>query len=691
MAFLKRLGRKLRGWALSRRALRCAVVLLCLAGLAWLATWLGQRSLRTPARKRAVQAWLDDTFNADVAILGDMTVRLNLVRDSRLVLDDVEIEHPNPVFPGKFARIGSLGVWAPPWSAAGLFPGSLNFRARDVRVEIEQAASGEWSHDGLMRPLASGDSELPFPMPKMRHWDLSLERVHLDLRRRGYELGLDMNARVTGRQGRDSIRFHADSVPFTFGLAESADTSESPDSSDASSVENRRRGVAASVNLGLRLGEDPGSLPAPIPGDSRAAVTNLPIAMLPFIATGIPMEDSAGVFNGLIRYDRHEQAAGSVFIEGELNDAPLAVFGLPRSAPLRLNWPLSPAPGAKLGADIHMGPSGFGAFAMTIPLADDGRPEALSMRGDLAQLDDVPGFFRNFSRWPDWLSRTFPLIEWRTGKWRGFGWEGENLVLALSRGAAGMNLSGEAELLGGRARLSMTPGQADTAIAVSAENLDGAALAAQVSRLLPAPFQAKTRGSSVSLSWRGLPDDAGALSEWGAGIVWTDLAVDVTGSGTWWHSLSRVPEAVALALPEWGGGDGAELMALSAVKEIELDQLSVVVDKGVNGTLTAEFRAFGDALGQATGFVEQRGDGSIEGEILFTGESAMLAAAEQANPELAFILRLLANGFTGLRVAFRHDAERGGNFIFPFLQDALEIRETLSRREEEGGEREGGE
>jgi hypothetical protein len=169
-------------------------------------------------------------------------------------------------------------------------------------------------------------------------------------------------------------------------------------------------------------------------------------------------------------------------------------------------------------------------------------------------------------------------------------------------------------------------------------------------------------------------------------MVWADPVVDVAGSGTWWHSLARLPEAVLLALPEWGGGDGAELAALAARGAIELDQLSLVVEKMADGRLGVEVRAFGDVTGQATGMIERSADGVITGEILFSGESALLAAARSANPELGAVLSLLANGSQGLRIAFRHDAESGGEFIFPFLQDALELKATMEQANGGGAE-----
>ncbi len=656
----------LRRFLFSRRALRWGAVLVAAAAAVALALWLAERSFASPARKRAVQAWLDGAINADVAVLGDMRMRLNLFRDSGLVLTDVEIEHPNPVFPGKLARIGRLGAWAPPWSAAGILPGSVAFLAENVRIGIEQAASGEWSHDGLMQPLDAAHAEMPFPMPNIRHWDMDIKNGHLDLRRRGYALELDADARVAGRAGREWFHLGANSVPFAFGRAD---------------AEERKTGTLDRIGLRLLFGDGVASLPVPVPGQCEALVSGLPVSILPFLATGIPMEDSAGVFNGVIRYDTNGDAAGTVFVDGELRDAPLAVFGLPRNSPLRLSWPIAPKPGAKIRADLRMGPSGFGAFTMTIPLADDGRPEGLNVRGDVAALDEIPGFFLQYPLWPDWLSRTFPLIEWRAGKWRGFGWEGEDIVLSLSRGAAGMNLSGTANLLGGRARLTMAPGQDGVPVTVASESLDGAAVAERLSRQLPAQFRTKIRGSAASASVRGLPDGGGGLSEWEAGIVWSDPVVDVAASGSWWASLARVPEAMAMALPEWGGGDGAELRALAGAKEFALRQLSVVAKKTADGALSVEFRAFGDAVGQAAGLLEYHPDGTIEGEVLVTGESGGLAAVERANPEFARVLRLLANGSTGLRMAFRHDAERGGEFIFPFLRDALTLRESLRSRD----------
>ena len=653
----------------SARNLRWGAVVLSLAGLIYLATWLTQRSLSTPAKKQAMRSWLDNALNADVSLLGDMVVRFNVVRDSRVVLHNVEIEHPNPMFPGKLATVRRMGAWVPPWSVTGLVSGDMDLLFQDMRLEFEQNAAGEWSHDGVMQPLASGNAPFPFPYPKIKRWKAEVKSCDLAIRRRGYELNIAVLAEIFGRRGADTIGVHADSLSFTFGDTETGSSSS---------------GRAGPLDLRLKLGEERGSLPQPIPGSCRVTVASLPVSTLPFFVGGIPMHDSPGTFHGLIRYDKHEEAEGELFFEGELNDAPLGVFGLPRRAPLRLTWPVHPKAGGNLQAQLRMGPAGFGAFEITIPLDDVGRPKLLAMRGGVAVLDDIPAFFTTYSEWPRWLSLAFPGIEWKSSRWFGFGWEGSNLQLGLSRSTGGLNLNGEAEMLGGRVRLSMTPDQRGNPITIAAERLDAALFADKLSRLMPEAFRTRITGSHVNLTWRGYPDEKGGIPEWGTGMVWAKPVISIAGGGEWWRGMAHLTRAIADALPEWGGGDPNELMKLADRRTIELDQLSIVSEKGGDGSMAVEFRAYGESFGQATGLFELRRDGTVEGEYLLAGVSDILQAAARANPDLGLALDLLANDSPGLRVAFRQEPGEEMLFYFPFLLDAELVRNALQGAGENG-------
>lgn len=649
------------------RALRWgAAIALTLLLLGWLASWLLERSLGTPAKKRAMQSWLDENLNADVSISGDMAVRIGLLHRSRLVFHDIEVEHPNPVgFSGKMARIERASTRVSPWAVARLYPGSLELSFQNAQFAFEQNEAGEWSHDGLMRPLAKGNAAFPFVVPRFSDWQATFRKSGLSVRRRGYELKVDIDGTIADRARRDYMRFHADNMPFRFGQADSPDVSS---------------GSAGPVNLRLLPATTKGEAPLPAAGHCSATVKDLPISILPFVVDGIPMDESPGAFNGLIRFDEHPDAAGAIFVEGELVDAPLSVFGLPRNAALRVLWPVHPEKD-NLQARIHMGPQGFGAFEMNIAMNPRGLPRLLAMRGNFAELDAVPLFFSRYLRWPDWLSRTFPSIEWRAAKWRGFGWNGDNLRLSLSRGTAGMNLVGEAETMGGRVRLSMTPDQADAPITIAAERLDAGQFAAKMLRILPGPFQAQIAGAHVNLSWRGFPDADGDLADWGTGMVWAKPVVDMKASGTWWRGMLGVADAVADDLPRWGGGDDAELRALTRLPAIPLDQVSMVVEKESNGVMGIEFRAFGDVLGQVTGLIERRRDGVVEGEYLLAGSSRLLTEVAKINKPLSLALNLLANDSPGLRVSFRVEPGQEPQFAYPFLEDARRVFEELVRQE----------
>lgn len=649
-----------------RRLLRWGAVAFALVCAAWLVTWLAQRSLSTPAKKRAMQAWLDENLNADVLFSDDsdaMSVRVNVLRDSRLVLRQTEIEHPNPVFSGKFARIQRMGAWVPPLALLGVIPGELELQFRELVLNMEQGENGEWSHQGLMRPLASGHAPFPFPVPKISRWRAYVEDSRLVLRRRGYEFTLDVEGEVNGRPGRDTISAHADSAEYLFGRVDS----------DA-----KVRGTAGPVNLVMQLGDGRGDLPLPIPGRCEVGVKGLPVFALPFFVQGIPMDEGPGVFDGVIRYDSHPGAVGALFMEGELKDIPLAVFGLPRSAPFRLSWPIGPEQDG-LEARVHMGPAGYGAFEMVIRLDASGQPRLLAMRGDVAALDDVPAFFTRHSRWPDWLSRVFPRLRWQTGRWRGFGWQGDNLVLELSRTMAGMTLNGEGEMLGGKVRLSMSPDQVDAPITVAAEKLDPVQLSSKLSQLMPDVFRAHILGGNVNLTWRGFPAGDGALDEWGAGMVWAKPTVDLRGSGAFWQSMTGVTRSIAGALPQWGGGDDSELRAMADQTSIPLDQLSIVSERGLDGSMVVEFRAYGGSFGQITGIIERRRDSSVEGEFFLAGASGVLDAVERANPSFARALDFLANDAPGLRVSFQLKPEGEMEFTPHFLDDAKRIHEELQK------------
>lgn len=642
--------------------MRCGVVFFMLVCLISLAGWLYQRSLQTPNKKRALQSWMDERLNADVSIQGDMIVRTNILRDSRLFLHNVEVEHPNPIFLGKFARIGRAAFWAPLWAMTHIYPGRLDALFSRAFVTVEQSDFDEWSCEGLLQPLSMGQSRFPFPMPAISDWRALVEESALTLRRRGYELRVNLNCVLSGRPSSNQVAIHGESCGFTFG--KTAEESKP------------FFGVASPINLRFRLGEKPGDLPLLVPGRCSVRVKNLPVTALPFFIGGIPMESTSGTFQGLIRYDEHPDATGALHVDGELNDAPLSALGLPRNTPFRLVWPIGPN-SDNAQANLRMGPSGFGGFEMTVSLDSEGKPKQLGMRGDIVDLDALPAVFSKYSHWPDWLTRMFPRISLRTGSWRGFDWRGENLQLSLSRSTAGMNLSGEGEMMGGRVRLSMSPEQPDSPITIAAERLDPVRLSIRLSRALPEPFRVRINGSSVNLTWRGYPSPTGKWEEWGTGMVWAKPIVDISSSGEFWRIVSGISKAIADVVPEWGGGNVREILALSREGGLPLEQLSVVSESDNDGGVGVEFRAYGDSFGQATGLVERRSDGMVEGGFVLAGPSRLLRAVEKANPELAHVLELLANESAGLRIRFTMEPDGTLTFSYPFLDDALKLREEL--------------
>lgn len=644
-----------------RRLLRWTVTVLLIVACVWLVAWLLERSLQSSSKRRAIQSWLDNKLNADVSNIGDMVVRLNLVRRSRLDLREMEIEHSNPLFPGKFAVVHRAVAASPPWAVARIWPGKLYLRLVSPVITLEENEAGEWSSAGLLQPRSTAELPFPFPIPKISGCEAEIENAKLIVRRHGYEMKLDIDGELTGRAGSGQATLHANKNPFTFG-AVGADR-------------NLEGSVGPSI-MRFSLGSEGLLIPQPVAGGIEVKVTGLPVSSLPFFVGGIPLDTVTGSFNGLVSYQEHAHANGAIFLDGQLTDASLTLFGLPRQAPVRVTWPIRPT-GNESRAEVRMGPSGFGAFEISIPLDADGNPRLLSMRGDVAALDGIPALFTRHSRWPDWLSRTFPRIEWRAGTWLGFGWTGSNMQLRLYRSTIGLNLSGEGEMMGGRVRLAMIPDQPETPITIAAEKLDAQLLTVKISQMLPEPFQTHLTGSHVNLTWRGFQSTAGEIDEWATGLVFAKPVIDVAASGKWWRSLSEIARAIAAALPEWGGGDAAELLEIAKLTVIRFDQLSLVSERESDGDVAVEFRAYGEAVGQATGMLEKRANGLVEGEFLLAGPSVLLDAAEKANPDLGNALRLLANDSMGLRVVFKIEPGGQPEFVFPFLDDAKRIHEDL--------------
>lgn len=659
-----------------RWALRWGLAVLLLAGFAWLAVWLTERTYKSANKRRNLQSWLEDSLNTDVSILDGMVVRLNLVRPSRLELRKVEVDHPNAIFPGKFVTLDRVGVWPPPWSVFHLWDSRLDIAAEGMVVNIEENESGEWNTAGLMNPLAAADSAFPFPIPKFTRWRATLSGTELVFSRPDGELRFDMDAEITGAVGGDEVTLRARNVAFNYVLDEG---------------EAGRSGGIDAFTLTARLGRRAGGSPSIVPVHCEARIRDLPISMLPFLFGRIPLERTPGLFTGQLALKETAAGSGShqLTIAGEIRDAPLSLFGLPGTAAVRVDWPFGRA-AADGEARMHFGPSGFGGFDMSIPLDSQGKPRLLAMRGDVAALDDLPSLLTRHSRWLDWLSLTFPAVEWHSGKWLGFGWSGNDMQLALTRTGAGLNLSGEAELLQGKVRLAMTPGQGPGQITLAAEKMDAQLLAVKLSQTLPEWYRVPLTGQGASFTWRGTYADEGGERNggWSLALVFAKPVIDPKGGGEWWRRLLDVPVAIADALPGWGGGDPEPLRRFGAGGPLALEQLSVVTERAPSGAKRVEFVTFGERLGEAGGWFEDRPGKPVAGEIYFTGDSALLSAVEKANRIFGLTLRLLAKRSLGLRLTFAVDPEKGPEFKLPFLDDAKSLGMELEQRaaRAEGGE-----
>ena len=657
-----------------RRWIKLTAPVVALIALLWLAAWLVQRSYNSSIRQRQLQDWLDQSLNADVSQLGRLRLRVNVVRNSRLYINKLEVEHPNPLFPGTFLTLGEIVARVPFYALFRLKSGDLSLNILKLRALFEQNEMGEWNADGFMQPLSQRRVAFPFPIPALSGFSGVLRESELVIRRRGYEIrfALDLGMEYSGESRRFTIR--AANIPFTFTHLESGKTFNSTISSSVASVL-----FASGSAWPFRFS----------PENCEFRIDNLSMSALPFFFAGLPAEMLPGTLAGLLRIADDGKNGTWATLEGEIRDMPLTLFGLPRKAPIRLRIPLG-ASSAERAATVRLGPSGYGGFDLNIPINEQGKPKGLSMHGDIISIEDVASVFSDGGNWAEWLSSMLPSIVWRARKFVGFGWEGENFRLDLSRSTGGMNLLGEAEMMGGMVKMAVNPGkETPLRVTVAAKDLDAKALTAKLAKLIPEPWAASLVEGKGSLTWRGELGAPNGKGEWNFGFVVNKPEIDVAASGEWWRTFAALPEVLADALPGWGGGSGDELRSMAAAGRLHLEQLSIVSVGGQEDGVRVEFVAQGMGNDEIGGWVEKTGDTGMRGELFYVGVTDLIDAAARANPEMGKVLGMMSNTPVGLQASFTYQPDGGLKFTYPFLREAQRLRGEIDRmsREEEAAAR----
>lgn len=312
---------------------------------------------------------------------------------------------------------------------------------------------------------------------------------------------------------------------------------------------------------------------------------------------------------------------------------------------------------------------------MILPFDSQGAPKLLEMHGDVAALADVPALFNRYLPWLDWMSRVFPVIEWKAGTWLGFGWSGENLAVTLSRSTAGMNLFGEAAMMDGRVRVAMNPGHGNGIVTVAAERLDPQLLAVKLSQSLADNWKVALSGSHCNLTWRGyLPGD-GRENDWSSTLVVSRPRVDAGNSGGWWRGVREIVTKVAEAIRR-RGGEPARLEALLEDGEMSSEQFSAVSAGGADG-VAVEFLSHGGPIGEVAGEIEKGADGHWKGRLTMVGASGLIEAAKADDPEFGRALDMLAATQDGLAVTFAEDGDGGIGFHYRFLDDAARLMRDM--------------
>ncbi|MDR0361919.1 MAG: hypothetical protein LBJ46_04430 [Planctomycetota bacterium] len=644
-----------------RRVIKWAAFVLFLAGCAWMALWFTERSLNSHRRQRRLQSWLDERLNADVSLLRQVRVHLNPLRSSRLTASDIEIEHPNVIFPGKFVILRQASVWTEPLALLGVSADRLRVRLDGLKMAVEENDSREWSAAGLLDPIMQPDKKFPYPVPSISGWELRLANSVLFLRRRGFELALNLDLAMASA-GSNRVILQPTRIPFTLRR-------DNPD--------GEYHGEITSSTASFKILAASGADLELAPEHCEFKVSGLPLAILPFFMRALPIDELPGEFHGMIRFEDSPEGGMAAVCEGEIRDASLSIVGLPRSAPIRIVWPLGDL--VDRTASVRMGPAGYGGFDLRIPFDSQGAPKMLEMHGDVGALSDVPQLFSAYLPWLEWLSRTFPVIEWKAGSWLGFGWSGENLSVTLSRATAGMNVFGEGEMLGGRVRVAMNPGHGDGLVTIAAERLDPQLLAVKLTQLLPDNWRIAMKGDHTNLTWRGYPPGDERERDWAATLVFSRPRIDLDNSGVWWLGLRGIIEAAAQTVRLRGGTPEA-LDKLAASGELAPEQFSVVAVNDETG-LEVEFLSHGGALGEVGGEIRRDDGGAWKGALTMVGPSETLAAAKADDPAFGRVLEILAAMPDGLPTGFAEDDKGGIGFHYRFLDDARRLEEEFRAAE----------
>jgi hypothetical protein len=516
-----------------------------------------------------------------------------------------------------------------------------------------------------MAPLSRRIVSFPFPQPWLSGFHANIEGGSLTLSRRGRQLELMLDLMVeSGRDSRKIVVLPAN-LPFRLTTTDSSEVSEGM-------IRLERATSLFSLTPDGQVQFDP--------GQTEFKVENLPLSSLPFFLNGVPRIVFPGFYSGLIRLNSDAEDP-FLKLEGEIRDAPLAIFGLPGNTPLRLDLPLGKS-GLGRQAKVHLGSSGYGGFNINATLNTEGSPTRLEFKGDIVSLENLASLLAG-GGWPEWLSAMTPALVWQADKWRGFGWEGDDFNFTLTRSPGGINLVGEAALLGGRIKVGMGPGDDSRGlVSILAGRIDSEVTASRLSALLPEIWRPLLTGGVASLSWRGpIPTSERTDFPFDLSIVFSRPNLDFPGSGSAWRGWLGLAEAVAEALPEWGG-DSAPLRELSQTESLGLEQLSLVVERNEEKEIRAEFVAQDLTGGESRGWMvfpayTAAGEGWAEGEIAFFGLIPLVRAATEASPRLGELLGLLAGSAEGLRASFIFDPERGFKFNCLFLEDARRLEQEL--------------
>lgn len=651
------------------------VVLLILSLLFF--RWVYNRSMNSAKRQRDMRQWVDNALNTDGSFFVGMEARLNLAAVLRLTLHDLEVEHPNVLFPGKFITTPWVRWRLPLLSTWGMIPGQLTVECEDLVVKLAQDDSGEWNVDGLFGDGTGAESSYPFGKPAITDWQVELRNAMVQIQRNNSVFEFALDGSLINDKPNGHVTGHFRSIPFLFRNTGS------------------RLAWNGTVKPNILSGwvfPRPGGGVDIAPDFCEVQIENMPLSALRFFSRGMPVAWSPVNYAGLLRMTGRLDENGApqsdyAIFDGKLEGAAIPVLGLIDPIMVKGVWPFPKTGDPDKSKGIgRLGPGGFGGADIAVSLDATGVPQRLEIKSDVGVLDELSPFLSNSSPWGGWLASVFREVEWVAGEWRGFGWSGQKLAVQYSSSTGTPAFNGTAEMGGGRMSFSSSSAAKRFPYLVVLEDAKVDSVMEPLMGQLPEEFRFDHVGGKMNVTWRGSSLPKKVAFPWEMAMVISNVQLRPTKSGAWWSSLGGLPMALAEAARGFPGETDPDFSP-EPLEAVPFEQISLIIRRDEAMIVRIEVMARSSDLGEIAGWMECDANQSWSGEISIRGKSRLVEEAAQMNSRFGAALRILAGTENGIAIAFSQDASGKMRFDTTLLNDALKIDSITNKRDEGDGSR----